>query len=208
MLDPAIEIFVRRLSEGYYFPGQRLTEQSIIDDFQISRGNARILLQNLDSIGIVELHKHKGASIRKYSNEEIGDIFLIRQRLEGLAARLAAQNIDEEKHSRHWEFMRKILDEDLQDMTFRQANRIFHASILELSQSSSLGRVIENMILPMQHIQIKAFINERYEEASKAEHKDIAAAILQKDPDAADRLMQSHINNARLRIAALRILNG
>ena len=98
MAGSTLDVFISRLSQGHYFPGQRLTEQSIIDDFSISRGSARLLLQNLQAAGIVEIHKHKGASIRRYSDTEVRDIFLIRQRLEGLAARLAAENFYAERH--------------------------------------------------------------------------------------------------------------
>lgn len=208
MSGSTLEDFIGRISQGHYFPGQRLTEQSIIEDFQISRGNARLLLQNLRAAGIVEIHKHKGASIRRYTDAEIGDIFLIRQRLEGLAARLAAEKIDENEFPAQVEFMKKVLDDALADVPFRQVNKMFHEAILELSQSASLSRVIESMVIPMLHIQIRAFVNEGYEDASKKEHRDIAAAILGKDADAADRLMQAHIHNARLRIRSLKIVAG
>lgn len=206
MSGSTLEAFIGRISQGLYFPGQRLTEQSIIEDFQISRGNARLLLQNLHAAGIVEIHKHKGASIRRYTDAEVGDIFLIRQRLEGLAARLAAEKIDEHEFPVQVEFMRKVLNDALDELPFRQVNKIFHEAILELSQSASLSRVIESMVLPMLHIQIRAFVNEGYEDASKKEHRDIAAAILDKNADAADRLMQAHIHNARLRIRSLKIV--
>ena len=207
MSGSTIEAFIGRLSQGHYFPGQRLTEQSIIDDFQISRGSARLLLQNLHAAGLVEIHKHKGASIRRYTDSEIGDIFLIRQRLEGLAARLAAENFDENHFVEHHALLKKVISDAFDDTSFRQANKMFHAAILDLSQSTSLRRVIESMVIPMQHIQIRAFVNEGYEVASKQEHRDIAQAILDKDAEAADRLMQAHIDNARLRIQSLKIVS-
>jgi DNA-binding GntR family transcriptional regulator len=206
MPGSTLEAFIGRLSQGHYFPGQRLTEQSIIEDFQISRGNARLLLQNLRAAGIVEIHKHKGASIRRYTDSEIGDIFLIRQRLEGLAARLAAEKIDEHDFPGQVEFMKKVLNGALDEVPFRQVNKVFHEAILELSQSAGLRRVIESMVIPMLHIQIRAFVNEGYEEASKQEHRDIAAAILERNADAADSLMQAHIHKAGLRIRSLKIL--
>ena len=206
MSGSTLEAFIGRLSQGHYFPGQRLTEQSIIEDFQISRGNARLLLQNLHAAGIVEIHKHKGASIRRYSDAEIGDIFLIRQRLEGLAARLAAEKIDEHAFPVQYDFMKKVMSNVLDEVPFRQVNKTFHEAILEMSQSASLRRVIESMVIPMLHIQIRAFVNEGYEEASKTEHREIAAAILDKNADAADSLMQAHIHNARLRIRSLKIV--
>lgn len=205
MAGSTLDVFISRLSQGHYFPGQRLTEQSIIDDFSISRGSARLLLQNLQAAGIVEIHKHKGASIRRYSDTEVRDIFLIRQRLEGLAARLAAENFDAERHPEQHELMRSIV-EDRTAVSFRQANRLFHDAILDLSQSTSLRKVIESMVIPMQHIQIRAFVNESYEQSSKQEHIQIATAILANDGETADALMQGHINNARLRIQSLRIL--
>lgn len=206
MSGSTIDAFISRLSQGHYFPGQRLTEQSIIEDFQISRGSARLLLQNLHAAGIVEIHKHKGASIRRYTDAEIGDIFLIRQRLEGLAARLAAQNFNEESFVEHHALLTHVINDSFEDISFRQVNKMFHAAILDLSQSASLRRVIESMVIPMQHIQIRAFVNEGYEVASKQEHRDIAQAILARDGDAADRLMQAHIDNARLRIQSLKIV--
>jgi|GEM_PF-2154094 len=200
------EAFIDRLTQGHYFPGQRLTEQSIIDEYNISRGNARILLQNLQAAGIVEIHKHKGASIRRYSDTEVRDIFLIRQRLEGLAARLAAENLNPSEHVQEYKLFQSVANGTLESDQFRQSNKIFHDTILALSNSPSLKRVIENMVIPMQHIQIRAFVNESYEQSSRQEHKKIATALLENNADEADRYMQEHIQNAMQRIQSLRIV--
>ena len=84
---------------GEIAPDARLVEAEVSSTFGMSRGAVRTALIRLEQDGLVVREPHRGARVRKVSNEEAVEILQARAVLEGLAARQAAERIDEA--SRH-----------------------------------------------------------------------------------------------------------
>ena len=76
--------------EGRYQPGQRLIEQRISEEFDLSRTPVRESLRRLDAEGLVIIERNRGAVVRPVAREEILDLYELRSRLEALAAERAA----------------------------------------------------------------------------------------------------------------------
>lgn len=91
-----VEQIAARLSErivgGLYSPGQRIMEQAIADEFQVSRGPAREALRLLEKDGLVTILARRGAQVTKLSIEEVREIFDIRAMLNGLRDRCIAED--------------------------------------------------------------------------------------------------------------------
>ena len=78
--------------------GDQLREAALATRLNASRTPIRGALHKLAEEGLVELCANKGATVIGIEPEDIEDIYEIRMRLEGLAARLAAERMsDEEK---------------------------------------------------------------------------------------------------------------
>src|SRR5215468_10062460 len=80
---------------GDIAPEARLVESEISTNFGMSRGAVRTALIRLEQDGLVVREPHRGARVRKVSNEEAVEILQARAVLEGLAARQAAERIDD-----------------------------------------------------------------------------------------------------------------
>jgi DNA-binding GntR family transcriptional regulator len=78
---------------GYYAPGSRLTELSLVADLKLSRGTIRGALQQLSFSGLVSLSPYRGWSIVKLSAKDAWEIYTLRNALEGLASRIVAESI-------------------------------------------------------------------------------------------------------------------
>ncbi len=78
---------------GEYRPGQRVPEQSIADQYQISRGPVREALRLLESEGVIEILPRRGAHVTSLTVREVTDIFNIRAALAGLSVRLTCGNM-------------------------------------------------------------------------------------------------------------------
>jgi len=76
-----------------YRPGQRLSEEAIAQELNVSRTPVREALKRLHAEGFVEITPHRGAVVRDPSGEELAELCTVREVLEGLAARLAARSI-------------------------------------------------------------------------------------------------------------------
>lgn len=204
-LDSYINAFVDQVGNGALVPGQHVTEASLAEMFSISRGDVRLLIQSLEALGVVQLIKHKGCQVQRYTAKEVHDFFLIRESLEGLAASLAAENFASTTLSDCVDTLRAAADGRLQG-EFRQVNKLLHQAIVRLSDNAPLQQTIHQLQIPLLRAQIRASVNDRYKEESAGEHEVIARAICAGDALAAEQAMRAHIRAARLRIEGMALL--
>lgn len=80
--------------KGDLQPGQRIQEQNIASQFDVSRGPVREALRILERDGMVRILPRRGAQVTQLSIDEVNDIFTIRASLIGLMARLIAERHD------------------------------------------------------------------------------------------------------------------
>ena len=81
-----------RIVTGIYAPGQRIMEQAVADEFQVSRGPVREALRLLEKDGLVTILARRGALVTKLSIDEVREIFDIRAMLNGLRDRVIAED--------------------------------------------------------------------------------------------------------------------
>src|SRR5262245_56256603 len=96
------EQIAARLSErivtGLYPPGQRVMEQAVAAEFEVSRGPVRESLRLLEKDGLVTILPRRGALVTKLSIDEVREIFDIRAMLNGLRDRAIAEDADRARH--------------------------------------------------------------------------------------------------------------
>src|SRR6059058_6109007 len=80
---------------GELVSGTRLRQEALADEFGVSRTPIREALRKLQAGGLIELQPNRGALVRGPSAREIRDAYEVRAELEGLAAELAAQRIQQ-----------------------------------------------------------------------------------------------------------------
>src|ERR1700682_6084269 len=90
--DALYEALRQRIVEGEFAPGQRLRSDALATMLKVSRTPVREALRKLEAEGLIG-HSPRGALIvNQLSEDDLTEIFQIREALEGLAARLAADN--------------------------------------------------------------------------------------------------------------------
>lgn len=108
---------VRALEEDIIFgrlaPGTRLTEDSLLSRFPVTRHFVRQALVQLEQMGIVVRERNKGATVRTLTPEEVQQIYAVRELVQRQAALMihlpAPQDLIEdllvihEEHGRHIE---------------------------------------------------------------------------------------------------------
>ena len=77
-------------------PGQAITEQSLSDNFGVSRGPVREALRILEKEGMVEIVPRQGARVTHLTIEEVNDVFELRSVLLGFCSARAAETQDED----------------------------------------------------------------------------------------------------------------
>lgn len=188
----------KAILDGDLAPGTSLTEVKLSQELGVSRTPIREALMQLELEGLVKTTHNKGAVVVGISSGDVNDIYLIRTRIEGLAARRAAENITEEELSD----LREIVE--LQEfylgrgdsMQVGNLDQRFHEIVYESSRSRPLKQMLSLFHNYIQKARATSVRRGRAQ-ASTEEHRAILTALEHHDGDAAERLMGVHVENAR-----------
>ncbi|WP_223880692.1 GntR family transcriptional regulator [Roseococcus microcysteis] len=193
---PLSDLAYRHLAEaiirGDIPPGAKLSEPDLSRRLGISRGPLREAVRQLEERGLVRRRPRAGVTAVRLSAAEILDLFIAREPLEGMAARLAAERATPADIAR----LRAILREEEEDP--RGTNRRFHAEVARLSGSARILAILESdlyrLIRNWNHgTRIAAGRGARAAE----EHRRITDAIADHDGELAELLTRRHIAAAR-----------
>lgn len=195
----AADIIRANIFEGLLSPGQRLIEAELMAELDVGRSTIREALLQLDAEGIVELRHQRGSRVRRLTLRDITELFQMRERLEGLAAYLAAQHADSADNRRWLQQTRKIWTQGEvinNAVTHMEKNVLLHDGIIDMSNNRSLGRVIRPMQISGYRIQYLKLLDENRRRQSAREHVQIIDAILGGGAERAEQLMREHIHGA------------
>ncbi len=182
---------------GDIAPDARLVESDISTTFEMSRGAVRTALIRLEQEELVVREPHRGARVRKVSDEEAVEIIEARAVLEGLAVRQTAERIDEAGVARLQACLarqRELLE--LGDLLgASDANADLHAALLELSGHGTALRLIRALNSQTVRYQYRTILIPGRSAASVAEHTAIVEAVVAGRAVEAEAAMRSHLFN-------------
>jgi DNA-binding GntR family transcriptional regulator len=180
---------------GELLPGERLLEEELSARLGLGRAAVRMALVRLEHDGLVDRERHRGARVRRVSEDEAVEIIEARAALEGLAARHAALSADD----RSIEALREIIGEmrrlreagDL--LALSNMNARLHARILEISGHETAKRLSRTLSSQIVRFQYRTVLLPGRPDQSFAEHSALVDAIAARDPDAAEEAMRHHL---------------
>ncbi len=200
-MDYVVEDTAAAIRSGRLALGQRLVEADMVRDLGVSRGTLREALNRLAAAGLVEIIPNRGAVVRRLTRKEVADRFEIRARVEGLAAFLAAQRLDEADHrARLLAVARPLEDGALPEAAFaRRGSYLIHETIADVSGNAELGPMVRQLRLPAVMVEIRRSLDEdrAFWRRVMQEHRQIVDAILARDATAAEAAMRLHIEANR-----------
>ena len=182
---------------GKYKRGEELVESSIGKELGISRTPVREAIRQLELEGLVQLVQNKGAFVTGISEKDVRDIYLIRARLEGLAARMAAKNITPELLDAMEETV--VLSEyHAKKEHYEQVCEMdskFHKLLYKASGSRILEHTLTDFHQYVQRVRMASIMKKRRMEKSNDEHDAILTAIREHDEEKAELVATRHISN-------------
>ena len=196
-----VAFIVERLREdiwaGRLEPGSRLIELDLTARFAVSRGPVREGLRRLSADGLIEHRPHRGAVVRRLTEREIRELFLIRIEMEALAARLAAAADAPQRRARFAASIEPIHSDAARNpCDYLKENAAFHDAVMALADNLELRDLAIRLQLPLIMAQVGDVLTPPVLEASVREHRLIAKAILGRDPEAASARMREHLERA------------
>ena len=200
---PSSELVYRRLKDqiisGELPPDTRLIELAIAAEFGVSRTPVREALKRLAAENLVLADPSRGMVVHGPDATEIEDVFVVREALDGLAARLAAHRITPSELSRLElivESMRHAVASDRREQILI-ANQRFHDIIYAAAGNPMLARVASDLRDFVRRFSTLPFASPGRVEGVLHEHEDILAALNAHDPDAAHAASDRHLAAAR-----------
>lgn len=180
---------------GRLLPHQRLREVKLAERLSVSRAPLREAILLLRHDGLVEVQPNRGAFVVSFSDDEIREIFALRQLLEPAAARAAAMRCDPEAN--------QALKFDLEEMSFALAaaeplrlalaHAAFHRNVAHASGMPRLSGFISALCTQMLASHGAGYALHPQEVASLMDdHQPIVAAIVAGDLEGAERAMRAH----------------
>ena len=198
LADQIYEQLENHIITGVYPRGEIITEMKLVEQLGVSRTPIREALRRLEQERLIK-DTGKGSIVLGITLEDMIDIMNIRQRVEGLAAYYATENMTPEG----LEKLRQL--NDLQDFYYTrkdaarqsQMDDLFHDAIYELSQRT----IIRDTLQPL-HRKTMRYRKISLEDPERLglsiqEHKDIFNAIAAGNAELAEELTVQHIINAK-----------
>jgi DNA-binding GntR family transcriptional regulator len=182
-------------------PGTWLKDSDLAYALGTSNTPVRESLRRLEAEGLVETIPRRGTFVRRLSQPEVEGLYEVREALEILAVRLAAQRANdallEEVVSVAERHLQAVQHGDINE--YLEHDRRFHDLIAVGSENSTLTSILRRLADRI-HIVRRMDLGRRQDELSGREHLDIAAALMRRDGEAAAHLMESHIRVHRGRV--------
>ena len=198
--DVAYESIKLKILSQDFRPGMQLKEVQISKELGLTRTPIREALIRLERDGLVKIVYNRGAFVAMLSENEIDDLFEVREALEVKAAYLATRrasrnDIDNVKKVLNEREM--LVREGITIIDFRSHELDFHHGIIKLSKNERLISIWQTLETQLSLVRItSAMFKERYLQALK-EHKEILDSLFNADFGQVEKILISHITNAK-----------
>jgi len=182
------------IAEGVLLPGERIIPDQLARSLGVSRTPILAALKRLSQERVTDWRSRYGVFVRRPSRRELAMIYELREFLEGLSARRAAVVITRSQVEYFRGLFRDIDWEDTPENRHHYMGQdfTFHTGLLEIADSPPLSQAMSSL-----NVLVSAFSGGgviRPMRESMAEHEAIFDALWNRDPDAAEAAMRTHLN--------------
>ena len=179
-------------------PGQRLIEQELAENMQTSRGPVRDALKILENEGLVSRQSHRGAFVTELKQDDVFEIYTLREALERVALRYAIRNATEEQI----EELSKIV-EDMENLAKRDYNQLeatdldmeFHYTLCKISGHQRVLNAWVALSTQIRLVLLKHRLGnpEDHRDRSVVWHSRIVDSLRERDQDQAVKELHTHM---------------
>ena len=188
-------------------PGTRLRADDLAKKLGVSKTPVREALRKLQAEDLITLQPGNALTVKSISKEQLIEIYYTREALEGMAARLAAENAGQIEVAK----LRAVQDE-MKALSgagnvrqFRQLSGEFQLAVFRAARNETIYRLLKHL-----QEQIRQFGGTTLTQTGRAKEvlayaKALVAAIERRDGDAAERIARENRRRTlELRIKMLR----
>lgn len=180
--------------------GAPLGEEALADLCGVSRTPVREALRRLESEMLIRRTESQRSFVADWSIDEIEDVFELRGMLESLAAKRAAERMNDTALRRLRstnEMIGRTISSPNPDIDrYLEGNRTFHGLILEVAASPRLVALLGSLIEQPVVWRTAHHYGRDELRRSHHEHDELLAAFARRDGPWAETIMRAHIRRA------------
>jgi len=201
LADVATRRLAHSIVTGELAQGQKLNEAELAERFGMGRGPLREALRHLEGMRLVKRIPNAGARVVVLDRKTLSDLYGVREALEGMACRLAATQMTDDEIAN----LSKLLDRHEEQIRM-EGGKVYSQSEGDLDFHYQIARGSRNRMLMdlLGNEQYQLLRMCRYRTSRKAartqpalqQHRQIVAALEQRDGELAELLMRRHIQGA------------
>ena len=199
--DRTYEQLKNDIVSGVLTQGSKIVEEELARKYGISRGPLREAIHRLKGSNLIVTVPHAGSRVVTLTQQMMSEIYEVRESLEGMSARLAAEKISDSQIDDLWQLLgehEKAIQQADGKVYFQyEGNFDFHFRIAEASGNQWL---IDHLYIQLYQLvrMCRQQSSQTPERPTKAlsEHRQILEAISQHDAELAEMLMRRHISGS------------
>lgn len=193
--DKVYKQIKKAILNGQITSNEMFTEVQLAESLNTSRTPVRAALQDLIKEGLIVSHARKGMCVRKITEEERDEIFLLRIQIESEIIRRITPAITDEQIG----ILRGIYNEQLDAMNqddgikFIDLDQKFHITLIRFGSYTIIEQILLNLHNLSHLIGLKAVSRKGRMTTVAVEHEQIIKALEKRDPEEAARCMVDHL---------------
>lgn len=184
------------ISDGRIAAGERVREEEIARNLGVSRTPVREALQRLQQRGLLVVGGGRGLVVAHLSQQQIIELYAMRQILEGSAARFAATHATPAEVALLYQLQEELKFAQNDALLHSNLNRQFHHAIYEAAHNRYLIQTLDSLLDSFALLRNTTFRLPHRQRDSHEERRRIIAAIEQRNPDLAEKEAREHILQA------------
>ena len=205
--DMVYDYVVRNICNRKFKGGIKLLERELAEQLDLSHIPIREAIRKLEHDGWIIHEPHKGATIRKFTEIELGEIYTVRDIIDCGSIRMVAKDITYTQLAE----LKRVVDliiisnETNNFDVYQDADFEFHRLIVEYAQSERLLAFYETLIAQMKLCCFEYWRIGREDQSFQVEslqstsvtHKMIYDALVEHHVEWAEQLLRKHLMESR-----------
>jgi DNA-binding GntR family transcriptional regulator len=202
--DFAYENLRAAIQRGEIQPGERLREVELAGRLGVSRTPVREALKRLETEGLVSFAPRRGLVVAQLDQQQVHELYALREVLEGAAAAFAARHASEYEIEALQDLLRRHEEAGRSTAQLVEINRHFHATLYRAARNRYLLEALTSLQSSLALLRETTYAAEGRPTTALEEHREIARAVRRRDAASAEEAARRHIRNAeQARLALL-----
>lgn len=203
LTEAVYQKLIEEIVDGKLPPGERIRQAALAERLGVSRAPVSHALQLLKQRGLVRESGKMGVEVTPVSASKVRDLYQIRARMDGLAARLAAARVKiGEMSPTEMEFLRKAFNAGMEAVKSSPMSRQvrtdanFHQQIYAICGNSAIATTMGPLWSHIERAMVLVLEAGPERRRAWSEHRTIMEAIFEGEPEEAEQRSFLHAANA------------